>query len=62
MDFRFRAVRKIIVGVRTRNFLLTATEIADLKRAEQRTKRTHELWWMQAVRLFGTGVPASQIA
>jgi transposase len=47
--------------MRTRALHLTETEVATLKQAEQQTKRTQELLWLQAVRLFGTGMAVEQV-
>jgi transposase len=47
--------------MRTRTLRLTETEVVALKQAEQQTKRTHELRWMQAVRLFGSGMAVKQV-
>jgi transposase len=47
--------------MRTRALKLTDTEVAALKQAEQQTKRPSELRWMQAVRLFGSGMAVEQV-
>jgi transposase len=47
--------------MRTRAFRLSETEVTALKQAEQQTKRPTELRWMQAVRLFGSGMAVEQI-
>jgi transposase len=47
--------------MRTRALKLTEAEIAALKQAEQQTKRPSELRWMQAVRLFGSGMAVEQV-
>jgi transposase len=47
--------------MRTRALRLTETEIAALKQAENETKRPNELRWMQAVRLFGSGMPIEHV-
>lgn len=47
--------------MRTRALRLTDTEIAALKQAENQTKRPHELRWLQAVRLFGSGMAVEQV-
>lgn len=47
--------------MRTRALQLTETEVAALKQAEQQTKRPNELRWMQAVRLFGSGMAVEQV-
>lgn len=47
--------------MRTRALNLTETEVAALKQAEQQTKRPSELRWMQAVRLFGSGMDVEQV-
>lgn len=48
--------------MRTRGFTLTDKEVAELKQAEQQTKRPDDLRRMQAVRLFGTGMEKEQIS
>lgn len=47
--------------MRTRDLKLTESEVAALKQAEQQTKRPSELRWMQAVRLFGSGMAVEQV-
>jgi transposase len=47
--------------MRTRGLQLTETEIAALKQAEDQTKRPNELRWIQAVRLFGSGMAVAQV-
>jgi len=47
--------------MRTRALRLTEAEVAALKQAEQETKRPSELRWMQAVRLFGSGMAVEQV-
>jgi transposase len=47
--------------MRTRALRLTETEVAALKQAEQQTQRPNELRWMQAVRLFGSGMAVKQV-
>jgi transposase len=47
--------------MRTRALKLTETDVAALKQAEQETKRPSELRWMQAVRLFGSGMAVEQV-
>jgi hypothetical protein len=44
-----------------RQFELTKREIADLRQAEQQTRDVHQLRRLQAVRLYGSGVPTNQI-
>jgi transposase len=47
--------------MRTRALHLTETEKAALKQAEDETKRPNELRWMQAVRLYGSGMAVEQV-
>jgi transposase len=47
--------------MRTRALKLTEPEVAELRQAEQQTKRPNELRWMQAVRLFGSGMAVEQV-
>jgi transposase len=47
--------------MRTRALPLTEREVAALKQAEQQTKRPNELRWMQAVRLYGSGMVVAQV-
>lgn len=47
--------------MRTRALKLTEPEVAALRQAEQQTKRPNELRWMQAVRLFGSGMAVEQV-
>ena len=47
--------------MRTRALRLTEEEVMALKQAEQQTKRPSELRWMQAVRLFGSGMAVAQV-
>lgn len=44
-----------------RQFQLTEEEIRQLERAEQQTRDAYELKRLQAVRLYGSGVPTQQI-
>jgi len=47
--------------MRTRALRLSETEVAELRQAEQETKRANEMRWMQAVRLFGSGMAVAQV-
>ena len=44
-----------------RQFILTETEVNDLRRAEDQTANVRELKRLQAVRLYGTGQPMGEI-
>ncbi|HEX3049194.1 MAG TPA: hypothetical protein VHP83_00955 [Aggregatilineaceae bacterium] len=44
-----------------RQFQLNEQEIEQLRQAEQRTRDGHELKRLQAVRLYRTGMPITQI-
>lgn len=47
--------------MRTRALRLSETEVAELRQADQETKRPNEMRWMQAVRLFGSGMAVAQV-
>lgn len=47
--------------MRTRALRLSEAEVVELRQAEQETKRPNEMRWMQAVRLFGSGMAVAQV-